>query len=1098
MCVCKVNECVLSYEHKAAIKNQTNMMSSRPPLASLSPPRVAIPSTDSAEDLSTIEIIRHPCPQNEEDAATWTQILITKPTLATFTKRVAHKGFAFKRGPTNRNVWNWNKVFLLLQYPFLSYFASNDPSTRCLGLVYVAPTCVIRTLPHYPGRKHVLQIKPSVRRNLHHKTIDEDEDNFYFSFESEEMCKQWKDELLSEIERGVQEAQSDGLNDDDAILQPMSLHSMDLKEAANALKALDGGPQDRARKVTTHLMLDGVPDVDSADDGQGDDERRAERQQRKGGADELDSLASVSDDSNSLPDGSPPRKKLSSSSKPRDMPAFNDDDDDAISNVGSTASRSHKSSILPRYTESSTRRRSFFAADDLMDCFNSEAVHRTHCTRCKISPVIGFLYTCAVCEQSCDLCASCFRVEDHDVRHLFLVSPDIEGECLRVLPTLEGGPFRISELILFEALFRIVGSDFDGQPTKAMSKRRLMAFWNAGGASGSTRENGGATTGGQSSVNSGGSASAWMLPPQLLLSEKDLTMLSRDPDLVTFQEFMFLVRCKLASRAAYCHLNAAWSSLLTARERSSLHSVIAQFPPVALLPPEGSFVYVALAFALTNKMMQAYRHGLEGNSDDDGDRRSSDSATSASAADFVANLSPLLRPYDVALVQSGRKVIKPAAASSLTRQTSSVDSDNTSLGITQLEEATLQMLLGACSIVPLAASEEMVPVTLYTQLLRCMHLVAARLNSTDGALMPHEVANDDVILAQVSSDFPQNGGWIIEDDEELLPATDVYTKAVARWRHVLAHYATKRRQTAEEHQSASAAHLSRPRCHNLVDVVEHVLSYEVGGALGLYSDQPESIHAEVCDCCHRTPSRPRCHNLVDVVEHVLSYEVGGALGLYSDQPESIHAEVCDCCHRTPIVGFMYVEVKGGPSRRSGSGGRSSSSESSPLSKGKPEQQYQSAGSDEGDDDDDNALHFCQSCMSGKKWMAAVAAAATSPQAMPSAQLPSPALRSTTSNLSVVSSRNALSLLAMPSAQLPSPALRSTTSNLSVVSSRNALSLLPPSKAGAPLPIPPPPPTTIQLKRIPGEVIATYDRITGNTAAMSSVSSSFTSKKRRSR
>lgn len=918
-------------------------------------------NSESEEDLSAVEIVRHACPQSEEDAAAWTQVLITKPSLATFTKRVAHKGFATKRGPTNRNLWNWNRVFLLLQYPFLSYFASNDPATRCLGLVYIAPPCIIRALPHYPGRKHVLQVKPSVRRNLHHKSVDDDEDNFYFSFESAEMLAAWQAELSSEIARGVQEATDGDVLQDDDILQPMSLHSMDLKDAATALKALDGGQQGRTNKVSSMLLLDN-------EDNEGntiDDKHRSKIDQPPHR--DVDSLASVSEDSSS-PQG---RQGL--------MGRTGSVDDDLVSNRSSASRRSasQKSSILPRYTESSTRRRSFFAADELVDCYNSEAVHRTHCTRCKASPVIGFLYTCAVCEQPCELCASCFRTEDHDVRHLFLVSPDIEGECLRVLPPLEGGPFRISELILFEALFRIVGSDFDGQPTNAMSKRRLLTFWNAldhQSGNDASRHSGGSSVGSQPMGSSTSIAPNVAGPPhlslpiQMFISERDLTLLCRDPDNVTFQEFMFLVRCKLASKASYYYFNT-----VVLKQHATKDA-----PPLALLPPDGAFVYIALAFALLNRMLQAYRHGVEGVEE----RRSDDHIHSAENP--ISKILPLLKPYEDALRRGGlaHAPVKTNGniATIIEPSKSSANKPQADPYVSQLEEATLQMLLGACSIVTLAASEEMIPIALYTQILRSIHLVASR-NSPQGVA----VVREEVVLQQVAEDFPPSDEWLREDDEELLPSSEVRKKALARWRSTFMEYSA--------HESAAALVATIPT-HSDPSLDNMQRSKH---ATSLTSEEQRRMVAD--------------HRLIDVVEHVLAYEVGGALGLYTDQPESIHCEVCSCCNATPIVGFMYVEVR-------------NVTEGEKVKTDQPN-----------NNDDDGALHFCQSCMSGKRWTTAI------PPAIPVA------LRSTSSNLSM---RSANSASATTITTTPSSATH-----------------------------------TIHLRRVPGDVITSYDRASGKVASVTS-------------
>jgi hypothetical protein len=938
--------------------------------SSESPPHRPPPQSNSADDLSATEIFRHACPQDEGNAAIWTQILMTKPTLATFTKRIAYKGFASKRGPTNRNMWNWSKVFLLLQYPFVSYFGSNDPSTRCLGLVYIASPCVVRRLPHYPGKKHVLQIKPSVRRNLHHKATDDDEDNFYFSFETEEMVVAWESELRLEMERGVQEARG-GSNDleGDDMLQPMSLHAMDLKEAAHALKSLDGGHQ----KVSKLLMLDDAQDVMSDDNH---DERRHEEDRNKRA--DVDSLITVSDDL--PPTGKPPPRLDDDTTSNRSS---------AVSASSSRRSASQASSILPRYTESTTRRRSFFAADELLDCHNSEAVHRTHCSRCKVSPVIGYLYTCAVCEETCELCASCFRMEDHDIRHLFLLSPDMEGECLRILPSLEGGPFRITELILFEALFRIVGSDFDGIPTKPMAKRRLLTFWNAldntGGARNTIRGVGSGvgspavpTAAPPVAVRSSGE-SIFMFPSQALVSERDLTLLCRDADVVTFQEFMFLVRCKLASKSAYHYVNVAMKMSSTDANMNS------NPPPLALLPPEGSFVYISLAFSLLNRMMSAYRHGLENgdaqHNDDEADVTPMRGSSSITGEGSLCPFSHFLKPYQHALKMCGRSTSSTETNNSPSSSTHQQRGAN--VYVSQLEMAGLQMLLGACSIVPLSATEEMVSIALYTQLLRSMHFVATHAQPNCG-----EAEAEAMVSQQVAEDFPPSENWLREDDEELLPSSAVFEKTLARWKLV----------------APGIGQMESP----LDGTLEH--------------NQPKTSLSPA------EQERMLRHNLVDVVEHVLTYEVGGALGLYTDQPESIHCEVCSACSVSPIIGFMYAEVAGG-----------SGTTDSPQ-----------AMNDQSENEAE-CLHFCQACMSTKRWMSVVVTAKQSRRCCKT-------LRATTSNLSIASVKTigaqSTSTTAIPSLHL------------------------------------------IQLKRVPGNVIALYDASTGKVATSASTPSHRGSKDHR--
>jgi hypothetical protein len=163
-------------------------------------------------------------------------------------------------------------------------------------------------------------------------------------------------------------------------------------------------------------------------------------------------------------------------------------------------------------------------------------------------------------------------------------------------PPLEGGPFRLSELIVFEALFRLVGNDLDGTPTRAISKGRLCSFWNKGIALCNV-----STSNSSSGVLlSGSPPSANDISQQMLLTERDLTLLCRNPDTVTFQEFMFIVRNKLASRVA-CQFLMGKPELVD----PSL------FPAPEKELPEGCFAYIVCAFVVLSRALRVYRSGLQ-------------------------------------------------------------------------------------------------------------------------------------------------------------------------------------------------------------------------------------------------------------------------------------------------------------------------------------------------------------------------------------------------------------------------------------------------------------------------------------------------------
>ncbi len=51
----------------------------------------------------------------EREAKQWTDILLKRPCLATFTSRHQRRGYGHKRGPTERRFFNWQRTFFLLQ-----------------------------------------------------------------------------------------------------------------------------------------------------------------------------------------------------------------------------------------------------------------------------------------------------------------------------------------------------------------------------------------------------------------------------------------------------------------------------------------------------------------------------------------------------------------------------------------------------------------------------------------------------------------------------------------------------------------------------------------------------------------------------------------------------------------------------------------------------------------------------------------------------------------------------------------------------------------------------------------------------------------------
>jgi hypothetical protein len=316
-----------------------------------------------------------------------------------------------------------------------------------MGTVYIGGGCTLQALEHYPRKGNVIRICPVTRRNLHHSGLDDDEHNFYFSFDSKKDLDTWKAAIDMELSRGGREKA-------DATIEQWS-------------SATRGG----ARKESSRV--------------------------------------SIGDDINVLPLAPvEPRPESPASSERASSYLLASD------------------ALFKSNTDSSfglTRRKGFFSVDEIVKCHNSDVVHPLHCARCRVDPIAGFAYTCVACEGF-TLCGQCFHDEDHDPRHLFLVAPDIEGESLRITASMEGAlsPFLTVELLAFEALFRLIGGHFDGEVTAAISKRRLLTFWRRSG-----------------------------VPEKLFISEKDLAALCRDPSVVSFPEFMFLVRNKLGSPSSF-------------------------------------------------------------------------------------------------------------------------------------------------------------------------------------------------------------------------------------------------------------------------------------------------------------------------------------------------------------------------------------------------------------------------------------------------------------------------------------------------------------------------------------------------------------------
>jgi hypothetical protein len=464
-------------------------------------------------------------PKDEREAKQWTDIFLKRPCLATFTSRHQRRGYGHKRGPTERRFFNWQRTFFLLQYPFLSYFGDNDQASPCLGVVYLRGASVT-PLPSYPGEKHVIKIEPVVRRNLTHVSRTDDENNYYIRFDAPKDYNDWLLQLGGSI--GGQStvtgnaAPPDGAADGGTALDPAA--AVDafgsalaavpaVAEASVCFNDLmaDAEPSGRARSGTV------VPDAAAADDP-------------KTAATNAAAAATSTQQSRT---------------------------------GGSSASAAASAALAA----ADMKRRSFFTFTEVTAVRNTDFVHHVACARCEANPIYGFKYSCVACDSAEDvraadkrlasvgvgtssgmpvspsraagrrgrsgsgarggptsaapcveLCASCFHAVDHDPSHVFVVDPPIDGETMRVHTPLEGAgkPFRTVELVAFEALFRVIAGAAEDAPTRPISKRRLLLFWDC------AREVADVPT----------------------LSERDLAS-SRAPAAVSFDEFMTLLRVQL-------------------------------------------------------------------------------------------------------------------------------------------------------------------------------------------------------------------------------------------------------------------------------------------------------------------------------------------------------------------------------------------------------------------------------------------------------------------------------------------------------------------------------------------------------------------------
>jgi hypothetical protein len=633
------------------------------------------------------------CPEDEEHSAYWANVLMTKPPLATLTQSVAKKGYALKRGPSNRNFMNWKRVFIVLHYPFLSYFASNDPQARCEGIVYL-PGMTHDHLKHYPSVRNVLKICPRVRRNLHHVATSDDDDNFYFSFEREDELTEWVNKFKEEALR-AENSEHFLCSDDDDDTKALKIRIND-KTGAALLRDRD------------------------TDGGQTD---------------------VVSELNETLTDAS-----LSLAMR---------------SQADSAARRTQRDP----HSLSDLKRKSFFASSEVAKCHNSDVVHHHHCVSCKMAPIYGFMYT-DVSKENVNLCGNCFREGDFDPRQLFLVSPDVEGECLRLQPSIEGSSktFRAVELVVLESMFRVIGGDMDGALTKPISKRRMISFWR----------------------NSG-------VDEHLSITEKDLLTLCRHHSTIAFEEFVFLVRCRL-------NLTSAVAAAVEKPEES---------PPSSGLP------------------MAAHWPSL------------------SPVAAAVERLAAMLRA-----AQRGRDIVAYRAAMQELR----ADASNRAFSL--LERAALNVLVSSVAFdVPELGA--VVPVQLLELIFERLVMLAEELTaggaspsavqqlcSGFSAYTVHELDADLAVSASGSALITGNNK---NCGQRVVPVSDVEGAVEFEWIRM----GLDKQHTDRGGDGNRTALLANS--HRLCDVLENVLCYELGQGLGFYTQQPETIHALGCNICGSLP-----------------------------------------------------------------------------------------------------------------------------------------------------------------------------------------------------------------------------------------------------
>jgi hypothetical protein len=343
----------------------------------------------------------------------------------------------------------------------------------------------------------------------------------------------------------------------------------------------------------------------------------------------------------------------------------------------------------------------------------------------------------------------------------------------------------------------------DGAPTKPISKRRMIAFWQ----------------------NSG-------VEEQLSITEKDLLPLCRHHSTISFEEFVFLVRCRLDLGPGLEQADAS--------PPSSAGTLAAQWPGFAGCASAVERLAAMLRAAQRGRDIMAYRTAM-----------------------LELRADAAHHPFSL-LERSALNVVVASVAFDVPELGAVVPEDLLTLMFERLallaEELTTEGQTGGSGRSPLlpsgvqasAASVRFVPYTVHRIDTKFSLAAGAGLAVASSSLAAGEGTETDfegqrvVPVADVEGavefewvrlrldSLPRrvggpSGGVLATAAAGLPPPDDVDTRPV----------------------SSAAVHFRSG--HRLCDVLDSVLCYDLGHGLGFFTQQPETIHAVGCNTCGCLP-----------------------------------------------------------------------------------------------------------------------------------------------------------------------------------------------------------------------------------------------------